>query len=150
VTRSKRRNREREEADEEQNPAPLPDKAPSLVALAAAFEALDGAALQVRGVYEWIQRLGSERELRDEEASRLWAFAEKTREVADRVRSDADGLAQILLRQFVAPDGRWMLSEQEWRDLHEVLAALALSDAERHAGQTRHPASDPAEGESGG
>ncbi len=111
----------------------VPERAPSLVALAAAFEALDAAALQVRSVCEWVERLAGERSLADDEASRLWAFAERTREVADRARGDADRLAGLLLRQFVAADGSWMLSENEERDLHEVLAALALSDSERHA-----------------
>lgn len=123
-------------------PAAVQKGAPSRVALAAAFEAFEGAAIQVRGVYEWIERLTRRRTLRDDEAARLWTFAEQTRQLADAVHEDADRLAKILLRQFVSQDGGWELSPAEERDLHEVLAALAKRDAERHASRTEEPAAE--------
>jgi hypothetical protein len=120
-------------------------RAPSLVALAAAFEGLDAAAIQVRGVCEWVERLAADRQLAGDEASRLWAFAETTRDFAGRIRADADRLAELLRRQFVSVDGAWTLSEREDQELHEVLAALAASDAERHAKQMADAPRGPAD-----
>jgi hypothetical protein len=108
-----------------------PERAPSLVALAAAHKALASAALQVRGVREWMQRYdGQVRRLGDEEAVRLWVFIELTREAVERVRADSDELAQILVTLFLNHDGRWPLTDEQEREFHEVLAALAAREAQ--------------------
>lgn len=114
----------------------LPERAPSLVALAAAFEALDVGALHVAGVREWVERMSAgNHELEDDEAVRLWAFVEQTREAAGRVRDDADRLAALLLGGFLADRARWPLTADQEREFHEVLATLAAREAEAHCGE---------------
>lgn len=108
-----------------------PERAPSLVALAAAHKALTSAALQVHGVREWMQRYdGQERRLADDEAARLWVFVELTRELIDRLRADSDELAQLLVALFLDEGGRWPLTAEQEREFHEVLAALAAREVQ--------------------
>jgi hypothetical protein len=111
-----------------------PDKAPSLVALAAAFAALDEAALHVTGVREWIERFEGA-QLEDEEAARLWVFTELTRELSRRIGADADRLAELLVRQFLTEERRWPLTREQEREFHEVLATLSAREADSHRGQ---------------
>lgn len=108
-----------------------PERAPSLVALAAAFEALNDAALHVTGVREWIERFEGE-PFDDEEAARLWVFAELTRQLSQRVRADADRLAEILVSQFLTEERAWPLTREQEREFHEVLATLSARDADSH------------------
>jgi hypothetical protein len=111
-----------------------PDKAPSLVALAAAFAALDEAALHVTGVREWIERFEGE-PLDDDEAARLWVFTELTRQLSQRVRADADRLAELLVHHFLTEERRWPLTRDQEREFHEVLATLSAREAESHRGR---------------
>lgn len=111
-----------------------PERAPSLVALAAAFEALNDAALHVTGVREWIERFEGE-PLDDEEAARLWVFAELTRQLSHRVRADADRLAELLVTQFLTEERAWPLTREQEREFHEVLATLSARDADSHREQ---------------
>jgi hypothetical protein len=110
-----------------------PERAPSLIALAAACESLSAAAVQVRGVREWMQRYdGAARALTPEEATRLWVFTERTRQVVNRVRADTDELADVLIELFLEKDGEWPLSDEQRREYHEVLAALAAREVQEH------------------
>ncbi len=107
--------------------------APSLVALAAAFRSLEIAALRVRGVCDRVERLHAQGpELGDDEAARLWAFAERTRVVTSRLRQYADDLADMLLVQFFAEGGAWPLTSEQEQEYREVLATLASREAEAH------------------
>jgi hypothetical protein len=107
--------------------------APSLVALAAAFRSLEVAALRVRGVCDRVERLhGQGAELGDDEAVRLWAFAERTRVVTSRLRQYADDLADMLLMQFFSEGGGWPLTSEQEQEYREVLATLASREAEAH------------------
>jgi hypothetical protein len=108
-----------------------PERAPSLVALAAAFEALNKAALHVTGVREWIERFEGE-PLDGEEAARLWVFTELTRQLSRRLRADADQLAELLVSQFLAEGQAWPLTPEQEREFHEVLATLSARDADSH------------------
>lgn len=110
---------------------PALERAPSLIALAAAYETLTAAALQVRGVVEWMERYDDDaRRLDPKEAVRLWVFTERAREVVNRVWTDTEELAQVLVRLFLEPDGSWPFEEAQRSEFHEVLAALAARDAE--------------------
>lgn len=133
--------------------ARLPERAPSLVALAAAFEALDLAALQVAGVREWLERArAAKRELGDDEALRLWVFVERTRHALKRVADDSDGLAELLLDHFLTNGDGWPLSAEQEKEFHEVLATLAAREAEAHRTRLgeRRPSEDGAAPADGG
>jgi hypothetical protein len=133
--------------------ARLPERAPSLVALAAAFEALDVAALHVAGVREWVERVSAVNyELEDDEAVRLWAFVEQTREAVGRVRDDADRLAALLLEGFLGDRERWPLTPEQEREFHEVLATLGAREAEAHRAEVaeQRPTEDAAAAAEGG
>jgi hypothetical protein len=109
------------------------ERAPSLVALAAAFKSLELAALQIRGVCDWVEGLGNEQhEFDRDELIRLWAFAERTRDITSGLRQDADELAHSLVRQYVGDDGAWPLTPEQEEEYHEVLATLASREADSH------------------
>jgi hypothetical protein len=109
------------------------ERAPSLVALAAAFQELDAGALYVRGVLDWLERLsGNGRAITAAEAVQLWAFAERTRGLAGRIDADTDRLRALLLQQFLTAEGEWPLTQDQEREYHEVLAALSAKEAETH------------------
>ena len=115
-----------------------PERAPSLVALAAAFAALDEAALHVTGVREWIERFEGE-PLDDEEAARLWVFTELTRQLSRRIGADADRLAELLVHQFLTEERAWPLTREQEREFHEVLATLSAREAESHHERLANP-----------
>jgi hypothetical protein len=107
------------------------ERPPSLVALAAAFDELDAAAVYVRGILDWLERFGGDaRAITDDEAVRLWAFAERTRELARRINADSDRLTALLLQQFLTEKGEWPLTRDQEREYHEVLAALSAKETE--------------------
>jgi hypothetical protein len=115
-------------------------KAPSLVALAAAFRSLELAATHVRGVCEWVDRLEREEaQVTADEAVRLWTFAERTRAITSALEQDVERLTGALTARFLTEDGNWPLTPEQEQEYREVLATLASREAEGHRGALDQP-----------
>lgn len=119
------------EPEPEPEISPTSRRFPSDVALAAASGSLDLAKLQLTGVRESLERLANE-PLPASAAVRLWAFVQSARDTAHRFDVESEKLAQLLLSCFLRDDGAWPLTEQQQREYHEILAALATREANAH------------------